>query len=332
MANKPRQAVFVERVTPAYQQSLPVTHNSLALVPARSRLYTTGPLLRPEATYWFPNYLRHLAENHSKSRILMASSTLGDTKIEELVKMPLKEPVLVQGLPGLGYVGKVAVDYFIEKLKPKKIAELYSSFLLFPDGNLGINISEDGTYSLPKYEFYSFGEKEPNAIFLTGDAQPSVTGQYEVASIVLDFAQRFNSKMVLTMGGYGARSGNDVGAVYAVVGDSVVGERLRKIGAKLAKGGAVTGAAGVILGIGRQRGLQCAGLLGATTGVYPDLEAARAVIQMLTGLVGMPIELKDLDTEIEDMRKKMEKFRRTELEEVKEGEEKTEEGKDRYIT
>jgi len=77
---------------------------------------------------------------------------------------------------------------------------------------------------------------------------------------------------------------------------------------------------------------RCAGLLGATTGVYPDLEAARAVIQMLTGLVGMPIELKDLDTEIEDMRKKMEKFRRTELEEVKEGEEKTEESKDRYIT
>src|SRR6266852_1972063 len=191
MANKPRQAVFVERVTPAYQQSLPVTHNSLALVPARSRLYTTGPLLRPEATYWFPNYLRHLAENHSKSRILMASSTLGDTKIEELVKMPLKEPVLVQGLPGLGYVGKVAVDYFIEKLKPKKFAELYSSYLLFPDGNLGINISEDGTYSLPKYEFYSFGEKEPNAIFLTGDAQPSVTGQYEVASIVQDYAGDF---------------------------------------------------------------------------------------------------------------------------------------------
>jgi proteasome assembly chaperone (PAC2) family protein len=148
---------------------------------------------------------------------------INDTRIHELSKAELKEPVLIQGLPGLGYVGKVAVDYFIEKLKPKKFAELYSSYLLFPDGNLGINISEDGTYSLPKYEFYSFGEKEPNAIFLTGDAQPSVTGQYEVASIVLDFAQRFNSKMVLTMGGYGTRSGNDVGAVYAVVGDSVVG-------------------------------------------------------------------------------------------------------------
>src|SRR5207247_5919088 len=248
-----------------------------------------------------------------------------DTRIHELSKVMIREPVLIQGLPGLGYVGKVAVDYFIEKLKPKKFAELYSSYLLFPDGNLGINISEDGTYSLPKYEFYSFGEKEPNAIFLTGDAQPSVTGQYEVASMVLDFVQGLGAKAVFTMGGYGTRSSGDVGSVYAVVGESVLGEKLRKMGAKMARGGAITGAAGVILGIGRQRGLQCAGLLGATAGVYPDLEAARAVIQMLTGLVSMPVELKDLDVEIEDMRKKMEKLRRTDLEESKEAKERTEE-------
>src|SRR6266568_2339426 len=193
-------------------------------------------------------------------------SSVGDTRINELSKVSLREPVLIQGLPGLGYVGKVAVDFFIEKLRPRKIAELYSSYLLFPDGNLGINISEDGTYSLPRYEFYAFGEREPHAIFLTGDAQPSVTGQYEVASTVLDFAQRFGCKAVYTMGGYGTRSGNDVGAVYAVVGESVLGEKLRKMGAKMARGGAITGAAGVILGIGRQRGLQCAGLLGATAG------------------------------------------------------------------
>src|SRR5213593_2349327 len=135
-------------------------------------------------------------------------SSFGDTRINELSKVSLKEPVLIQGLPGLGYVGKVAVDFFIEKLRPRKIAELYSSYLLFPDGNLGINISDDGTYSLPRYEFYAFGEKEPHAIFLTGDAQPSVTGQYEVASMVLDYAQQFGSKMVFTMGGYGTRGGN----------------------------------------------------------------------------------------------------------------------------
>jgi len=35
---------------------------------------------------------------------------LGDTKIHEITKAHLKEPALVQGLPGLGYVGKVAVE------------------------------------------------------------------------------------------------------------------------------------------------------------------------------------------------------------------------------
>src|SRR5881397_2601915 len=126
----------------------------------------------------------------------MDSQVLSDTRIHELAQVELKEPVLIQGLPGLGYVGKVAVDYFIEKLKPVKMAELYSSYLLFPDGNLGINISEDGTYSLPRYEFYGYGEKNPHAIFLTGDAQPSVTGQYEVASMVLDFVQSLGAKIV----------------------------------------------------------------------------------------------------------------------------------------
>ncbi len=265
----------------------------------------------------------------------LGSIMLGDTKIHEISKALLKEPILIQGLPGLGYVGKVAVDYFVEKLKPQRFAELYSSYLLFPDGNLGINISDDGTYSLPRYEFYAYNEKEPHVILLTGDAQPSVIGQYEVASLVLDFAQQHGCKTVFTMGGYGTRSTNDAGSVYAVVGDSELGERLKKQGAKLAKGGAVTGAAGVILGIGRQRGLNCAGLLGATTGVYPDLEAARAVIQMLTGVASIPVDLKDLDTEIEDLRKKMERFRRAAegVEEPREGEEKpTEEGKERYIT
>src|SRR5947208_16872886 len=119
----------------------------------------------------------------------MASQVLSDTRIHELAQVELKEPVLIQGLPGLGYVGKVAVDYFIEKLKPVKMAELYSSYLLFPDDNLGINIPEDGTYSLPRYEFYGYGEKDPNVILLTEDAQPSANRHDQVAAVDLGVAQ-----------------------------------------------------------------------------------------------------------------------------------------------
>src|SRR3990167_9436447 len=38
----------------------------------------------------------------------------------------LKNPVLVEGLPGMGQVGKIAVDFLIDALKPKMLYKIYS--------------------------------------------------------------------------------------------------------------------------------------------------------------------------------------------------------------
>jgi len=38
----------------------------------------------------------------------------------------LENPILVSGLPGIGNVGKITADYFIEKLKMKKMADIFS--------------------------------------------------------------------------------------------------------------------------------------------------------------------------------------------------------------
>ena len=46
-------------------------------------------------------------------------------KIVEKVK--LKNPLLIEGLPGIGNVGKVAVDFIIDNIKAKKILMLYGS-------------------------------------------------------------------------------------------------------------------------------------------------------------------------------------------------------------
>ncbi|MCJ7634841.1 PAC2 family protein [Candidatus Bathyarchaeota archaeon] len=40
--------------------------------------------------------------------------------------------VLIQGLPGLGFVGKIAIDFLIDQLKPTKLAELYSTYIDAP--------------------------------------------------------------------------------------------------------------------------------------------------------------------------------------------------------
>ena len=54
----------------------------------------------------------------------------------------LKNPILIEGLPGIGNVGKIAVDFLIDQLKHKIMYTIYSTS--FPhsvfvnDGNIAI--------------------------------------------------------------------------------------------------------------------------------------------------------------------------------------------------
>jgi proteasome assembly chaperone (PAC2) family protein len=49
-----------------------------------------------------------------------------ETYIKELTQVQLKNPILIEGLPGLGLVGKIAIRYLIKQLKAQRFAYLYS--------------------------------------------------------------------------------------------------------------------------------------------------------------------------------------------------------------
>ena len=48
------------------------------------------------------------------------------TYVKELATIQARDPVLIEGLPGLGLVGKLAMRYLIKQLKAQKFAYLYS--------------------------------------------------------------------------------------------------------------------------------------------------------------------------------------------------------------
>lgn len=48
------------------------------------------------------------------------------TFVKELAKVELKNPIMIERLPGLGLVGKIAARYLIKQLKAQKFAYLYS--------------------------------------------------------------------------------------------------------------------------------------------------------------------------------------------------------------
>lgn len=236
------------------------------------------------------------------------------TKIITLSEPKLERPILVQGLPGLGFVGKLAVSYLIEELKLEKFAELYSTYLTLLDGNTGININSNGTFFLPKFEFYAYLKSKPHVIFLTGDTQPNIYGQYEVTEQVLDFVQKYGYQQVIAVGGFQTPVEKELDKVYGVYNNPNLEETLKKLDVNITQSGSITGACGIILGLSDQRKIDCLGLLGATRGEYPDMQAAKQVLKILCNLLNIKLDMARMDKEIDDMKHKLDNLHRLQTE------------------
>ncbi|MFH0798453.1 MAG: PAC2 family protein, partial [Candidatus Woesearchaeota archaeon] len=71
-------------------------------------------------------------------------------RIHKVMKsLKVSKPVLIEGLPGIGNVGKVAADFIIDSLKAKKVLEIHSYH--FPHS---VFINEKNLIELPIIELY----------------------------------------------------------------------------------------------------------------------------------------------------------------------------------
>lgn len=220
------------------------------------------------------------------------------TIIERRVKP--HRPVIVEGLPGLGSVGKVAASYLIRQLKAKAIADLYSPH--FPYYAL---VDKQGVARLPRNEFYLWRNSRRNKelVIITGDCQPQTNyGQYEVANKILDYARKHSASLVITVGGYSSSRRVEPKIVGATSDRNLI-KRLQAAGVQVDKTGIpIVGIAGLILALAEARGLKAICLLGETVGYMPDPKAAKAVLQVVAKLVGLSLDLKNIEKEIVRMR------------------------------
>src|SRR3989338_8229445 len=113
-------------------------------------------------------------------------------KIIQFGKAPkLNKPIFIEGLPGIGNVCKVAVDFLIDELKAKKLYEITS--YTFPHS---VFVNEDNFVELPIVEvFYKQFKDKRCLLLLGGDVQPvDEISSYDFSDKVLDFLQKFNGK------------------------------------------------------------------------------------------------------------------------------------------
>ena len=249
-----------------------------------------------------------------------------ETFIKELAKYDLKNAVLIEGLPGLGLVGKIAVRYLSTQLKAEKFAYLYS-----PHFPYFVLVSKKGGVRLLRGTFgFSKDKKGKNDLVLfTGDSQAqTIEGQYDISNHILAFAEQHNIKTIVTIGGYRTEV-EDKPKVIAAATNSKLLDKALQAGATLSPmGSPIVGTAGLILGLARFKKIDALCLLAETRGYLPDPKAAKSVLEVLQAILGFSADLAGIDGEIAKAEKmvtrlqKIEEKRALQAEEVRKEEDK----------
>ena len=237
---------------------------------------------------------------------------MNKTHIKMIEEVDIKEPIFIEALPGIGHVGKLVAEHIIHELKAKKIAELYS-----PSFPPQVFVDEDGTIEPMKNEFYALnGENGQDYLILVGNTQGlSPEGQYEVCGIILDFVEKYGVKQMYTLGGLGTGQPIEKSKVFGAATTPELAESLKEHNVTLRSAdGGIIGASGLLLGMGMQRGINGACLMGETPGYFIDAEASKAVLTVLLSILGIEVDIAKLEERAEETRKMISKAQQMEQE------------------
>jgi uncharacterized protein (TIGR00162 family) len=224
-----------------------------------------------------------------------------NAEIKILEEPVLKNPILIEGLPGIGLVGKLAAYHMLDELKAKKFIELYSPYL--PPQ---VTIKDDGTVKLVDMEFHYWRGEKNDIIILTGEFQGiTPDSQYQIAEKTLDIAERFKVVKIFTLGGLGTGDITQDPRVFGAATNLDLVKDLEKLGVIFKGGGAIFGASGLLLGLGMQRGIDAVCLMGETHGQIIDAKSAEAVLKVLTKILEIEIDMTELVKKAKETEKQM---------------------------
>ena len=226
-------------------------------------------------------------------------------KIDHIGKKPkLNNPILIEGLPGIGNVGKVAADFLVDELKAKKMYEITS--YTFPHS---VFVNEDNLVELPRIEIFykKFDGKRQDLIILCGDVQPiDEVSSYEFSEKMLDMAEQFKSKEVITLGGIGLAEVPKKPKVYCTGNTKKIIQRYKHgvVNDQLyGVVGPIVGVSGLLVGLAKRRNIDAISFLAETYGhpMYLGIKGAMEILKVLDKQLNLNVSMKRLNKEVKDI-------------------------------
>ena len=231
-------------------------------------------------------------------------------EIEAPADPDLSEPVLVEGLPGVGHVGKLAAEHLLEEFDSELVRRVYSEH--FPPQ---VTV-EDGRTTLAAAEVHAIRDADRDLLVLTGNHQAGDgPGHYRLTEGFLDVAAAFDVERIVAMGGVPTGElVDEPDVVGAATSDAFVDE-LEDLGVEFRENepaGGIVGISGLLLGLGERRGFEAACLMGETSGYLVDPQSARVVLEALQAAVGFAVGYEALEDRAEEMQEVVERVQQME--------------------
>jgi len=223
-------------------------------------------------------------------------------------KVPLSNLVLIEGMPGIGNVGKICMDVLIAETG----AELIMSFFSFDLPN-AVFVNEYNLVDLPRINMYHKKVNNQDMLFLTGDVQPiSEHSCYAFCKIILEMLKVHNCRHIVTLGGIGLAempsnpklfiTGNDARYVENII------NHLKQHNILISPNiyghvGPILGVSGVLLGMAKNYSIDAYSLLAETFGhpVYLGLKGARLILSAIVPGYKLDIKISKLEKEIQQI-------------------------------
>ena len=226
-------------------------------------------------------------------------------RIDQFGKKPnLKNTILIEGLPGIGNVGKVATDFMIDELNAKKLYEITSP--TFPNS---VFVNEDNMVELPKIEIFYKKFDGNDLLLLGGDVQPiDEVSSYNFAEKILDLIKGFNTKEIITLGGIGLADIPKKPKVYCTGNSKKIIKKYKHKGVNnnlYGVVGPIVGVSGLLVGLASRRNIDAVSLLAETYGhpIYLGVKGAREILKILNNELKLGIDVNKLEKEIEYIEK-----------------------------
>ena len=204
-----------------------------------------------------------------------------------------KRPTIIEGFPGVGYVGTITVEYMINHLDAKPIGLIF-------DENIPpvAMLYKDQTRRL--MEIY-YAKKE-NIVFI--HAITGIKGmEWDVADTILELAKTLNAKEIISLEGVVSPIDDQLSRVFVRSNDPKSEKEFIKMGIEKLENGAVTGVTGALML--KSEHVNSTFLFAETSTGIPDSRSSAELIKYLDTYLGLKIDPKPLIKQAEDFEIKL---------------------------